>query len=139
MKILIPLDGSAVAEAALPKALELSRQSGAARLVLVRAVDPTTLPGGFTAAQVAAVDEAAAYLGNVAARLRRDGIDLVGRSVVYAAAGPAIVEAARTVKPDLVVMVSSGADRLVPGPIAEFVRHRTRVPIVLVDTRQDAA
>jgi nucleotide-binding universal stress UspA family protein len=132
MKILVPLDGSPVAEAALPKAVELAKQNDAARLVLVRAVDPATVPSGFTAVQVAAINGAAEYLHNLAAQLRSQGVNLVSRSVWYATAGPAIVEAARAVRPDFIVMVSSEADRLVPGPVAEFVLHRTRMPIVLV-------
>ena len=132
MTILIPLDGSPVAEAALSKAVELAKRHEAARLVLVRAVDPAALPDGFTAAQVAAINRAAEYLRSVASQLRREGIDRVGRSVWYAAAGPAIVEAARTVRPDCILMVSSEGDRLVPGPVAEFVRHRTLIPVVLV-------
>jgi nucleotide-binding universal stress UspA family protein len=133
MKILVPLDGSRAAETALPKAVGLARQNAGARLVLVRAVDPATLPGvGFTGAQVSAINEAAEYLRNVAAHLRTEGIDVVGRSVWYAAAGPAIVEAARTVNPDVIVMVSGSADQLISGSVTEFVRHRTRIPIVRV-------
>jgi nucleotide-binding universal stress UspA family protein len=133
MKILVPLDGSRASEAALPKAVGLARQNAGARLVLVRAVDPATLPGvGFTAAHVSAINEAAEYLRNVAAHLRTEGIDVIGRSVWYAAAGPSIVEAARTVKPDVIVMVGSRADRLIPGAITELVLHGTRIPIVRV-------
>ena len=132
MRILVPLDGSPAAEAALPRALEFAKRSEAARIVLVRAVDPAALPVGFAVAQVTAIDEAAAYLRSVAARLRREGVELVGRSVSYAAAGHAIVETARTAKPDLIVMVSRGAERLTPGPIVEFVLHEARMPIVLV-------
>jgi nucleotide-binding universal stress UspA family protein len=133
MTILVPLDGSRTSEAALPKAVRVARQNAGARLVLVRAVDPATLPGvGFTAAHVSAINEAAEYLRNVAAHLRTKGIDVIGRSVWYAAAGPSIVEAARTVKPDVIVMVSSRADRLIPGAITELVLHGTRIPIVRV-------
>ena len=132
-KILVPLDGSSTAEAALPKAAELAKQNGAAKLVLVRAVDPATLPGGH--GQVAAINQAAEYLRNVAVRLRNGGVDVVGRSVCYAAAGPAIVEAARTVRPAFIVMVSSDADRLTRGSVAEFVLDRTQVPIVRVAPR----
>jgi nucleotide-binding universal stress UspA family protein len=133
MKILVPLDGSSEAEAALPKAVELVKQNNGAKLVLGRAVDPATLPGvGFTTAQVSAINEAAEYLGSVAAQLQNEGVALAGRSVWYASAGPAIVEAAQTVKPDFIVMVSRGADRLIPGGVAEFVLHRVRMPIVLV-------
>ena len=135
-KILVPLDGSSGAEVALPKAVELA-QNGGAKLYLMRAVDPTTLPGGC--GQVAVINQAAEYLRSVAARLENEGIDVAGRSVCYAAAGPAIVEAARTMRPAFIVMVSSGADRSMPGAVAEFVLHRTRMPVVLVADRTTAA
>jgi nucleotide-binding universal stress UspA family protein len=81
------------------------------------------------------INEAAEYLGGVAARLRSDGIRPVTRSVWCAGAGHAISEVARTVRPDLIVMTSrrrNDAGRLIPGPIAEFVRDQTGMPIVLV-------
>ncbi|MGH7389879.1 MAG: hypothetical protein ACREM3_10550 [Candidatus Rokuibacteriota bacterium] len=81
---------------------------------------------------MSAINEAAEYLRDVAAHLRTEGIDVIGRSVWYAAAGPSIVEAARTVKPDVIVMVSSRADRLIPGAVTELVLHGTRIPIVWV-------
>jgi nucleotide-binding universal stress UspA family protein len=132
MKILVPLDGSLPAEAALSKAVALAQQNGdAVRLVLVRAVDPTSLPAGFSTAQVAAIEAAAAYLRKIAAQLRRERFP-IDRSVWYAAAGPAIVEAARAAKPDMIVMASSDPARRLPEPVSEFVRRRTEVPIVLV-------
>ena len=42
-RILVALDGSPDAEIALPTAVELVKQSAAAQVVLVRAVDPATL------------------------------------------------------------------------------------------------
>jgi nucleotide-binding universal stress UspA family protein len=44
-KILIPLDGSRFAEAALPKAVELVRNNPDATLILLRAAEATTFPG----------------------------------------------------------------------------------------------
>ena len=129
-KILVPLDGSSTAETALPKAIELAKPNGAAKLVLVRAVDPATFPDA--SGQVAAINEAAEYLRSVAARVRNEGFDVVGQSVCYTAAGPAIVEVARTVRPTVIVMVSRDADRLGPGSVAEFVQDRTEMPVVLV-------
>ena len=140
-KLLVPLDGSFRAEVALQEAVELLRQHVGARLVLVRAVDPASLPRlGATgpqvaASQMAAINEAAEYLRGVAAKLRNQGVGLVARSVWYDAAGPAIVEVARVTKPDLIVMAAHGRSRggrLTPGLIAESVRRGTRVPIVLV-------
>jgi nucleotide-binding universal stress UspA family protein len=44
-KILIPLDGSRFAEAALPKAVELVRNNPDSTLILLRAAEATTFPG----------------------------------------------------------------------------------------------
>ena len=44
-KILIPLDGSRFAEAALPKAIELVRNNPDATLILLRAAEARTFPG----------------------------------------------------------------------------------------------
>ena len=72
--ILVPLDGSALAEAALPKAIELADLAGA-RVLLLRAVEVHTRPGADpTDAQVAAVRDAEDYLDRVREHLRRRGI-----------------------------------------------------------------
>jgi len=143
IKILAVLDGSRLAETVLPKAVELVRHDPGAKIVVLRAVDPATLPrDGGNEARAAAINEAAKYLGEVAARLRSEGVRPVGRSVWYAAAGPSIVELARTVKPDLILMAAdrrNGAGRLVQDPIAEFVRNRTQTPIVLVSAADSPA
>jgi hypothetical protein len=55
-RILVPLDGSALAEAALTKALELLEDHPDATLVLLRAAEAFTPPGAdLVAAQVAVV------------------------------------------------------------------------------------
>jgi nucleotide-binding universal stress UspA family protein len=71
-KVLVPLDGSPLAEMALPTAITLLRDSPDATLILLRAVHATTLPGvDPTQAQVAVVGAAESYLDGVAARLVR--------------------------------------------------------------------
>ena len=73
-KVLVPLDGSPLAEMALPTAIELLRDSPDATLALLRAVAATTLPGvDPIEAQAAVVGGAEPYLGAVAARLRGEG------------------------------------------------------------------
>lgn len=135
-KILVPLDGSLFAEAALPKAVELIRNSDKATLILLRAAAATTLPGvDPTDAQVTAVREAEEYLESVATRLRQDGITGVRTSVWYGAAAPAILEAARIANPDLIMMSThgrSGISRLVVGSVAESVLRGTQTPIFLI-------
>lgn len=135
-KILIPLDGSRFAEAALPKAVELVSNNPDATLILLRAAKVTTFPGADPIdAQVSVVHEAEDYLETVAARLREDGIPEVRTSVWYGAAAPSILEAARIANPDLIMMSThgrTGIGRLIVGSVAESVLRGTRTPIFLV-------
>jgi nucleotide-binding universal stress UspA family protein len=135
-KILIPLDGSRFAEAALPKAVELVRNNPGATLILVRAAEATTFPGVEPIdAQVSVVHEAEDYLETVAARLRESGTFRVRASVWYGPAAPAIMDAARRANADLILMSThgrSGIGRLVAGSVAESVLRGTRTPIFLI-------
>lgn len=135
-RVLVPLDGSTMAEAAVPKAVEFIRQNPGASLVLLRAAEATTFPGvDPTEVQVAVVREAEEYVEQMAARLRNEGVGSVKTSVWYGAAAPAIVEATRVRNIDLIVMSThgrSGFGRLVLGSVAESVLRGTRTPILLV-------
>lgn len=133
-KILVPLDGSRLAEAALVEAIQLS--GAGAALVLLRAAEATWRPmDDVTRAQVAVVREAETYLSAAAERARNAGVIDVETSVWYGPPGEAIVEAARLYGIDLIVMSShgrSGLGRLVLGSVAETVLRGTRTPILLV-------
>lgn len=135
-KILVPLDGSLFAEAALPKAVELVRNNPDATLILLRAAEATIFPGVDPIdAQVSVAHEAEDYLETVAARLREDGVSGVRTSVWYGAAAPAILEAARMANPDLIMMSThgrSGIGRLIVGSVAESVLRATPTPIFLI-------
>ncbi len=133
-KILIPLDGSMLAEAAIAKALEVTGPDDT--VILLRAAEVHTLPGvDPTDAQVEIVREAEEYLGVVATRLREKGFPRVETSVWYGPAAPTIVEAARLRKADLIVMSThgrSGIGRLILGSVAESVLRGTLTPILLL-------
>ncbi|HEY7650882.1 MAG TPA: universal stress protein [Methylomirabilota bacterium] len=135
-KVLVPLDGSALAERALPLALDLLADRPTARLLLLRAAEATTLPGTDpTDAQVRAVREAEVYLDSVAARLSGLGVKDVKTSVWYGPPAPAIAEAAQIGKFDIIVMGThgrSGLGRLVLGSVAESVLRGTRTPVLFV-------
>lgn len=134
-KVLVALDGSALAEAALDKAVEMVRESGAT-MVLLRAAEATTLPGADpTEAQVEVVREAEEYLAAVAERVRRQGVEKVETSVWYGKPAPAIVEAAQFGRADMIVMSShgrSGLGRLILGSVAESVLRGTHTPVLLL-------
>jgi nucleotide-binding universal stress UspA family protein len=138
-KILVPLDGSALAEAALPTAIELLADGPVATLRLLRAVEASTLPGGDPIeAQVRVMREAEDYLGSMATRLTGSGVKGVKTSVWYGPPAPAIVEAARVSAVDIIVMSThgrSGLGRLVLGSVAESVLRSTHTPILLIRDR----
>ncbi len=136
-KILVPLDGSALAESAIARAVELAGDRSAS-LMLLRAAEAHTLPGvDPTEAQVEVVREAEEYLAAVAARLKEQGLKAVETSVWYGPATSAIVDAARLRKADLIVMSThgrSGLGRLILGSVAESVLRGTTTPILLLRT-----
>jgi len=135
-KILVPLDGSLLAEAALPKAVELIGSNDEATLILLRAAEATTVPGvDPIGAQVAVVREAEDYLEGVAARLRRNAIASVRTSVWYGAAAPSILGAARMAEPDVIIMSTQGRNgvrRRMRGSVAESVLRGSRTPVFLI-------
>ena len=134
-RIVVPLDGSALAEAAVPKAIEIASATPGANITLVRAAEATVFPGRDPiAAQIAVIEEAETYLERVEARLPHDNIPMK-RSVWYGPAAMAIVEAAEAAHADLIVMSThgrSGLNRLVLGSVAESVVRATHVPILLL-------
>ena len=134
-RILVPLDGSTLAEGALGQAVELARQGGGT-LVLLRAAEARTFPSADpTEAQVAVVSEAQTYLEGVAERLRAEGLAKVEASVWYGPPAHVIAEAARMRRADLIVMSThgrSGVGRLILGSVAESVLRGTTVPILLL-------
>ena len=139
-KILVPLDGSALAETALEKAVELAKESPAVSLLLLRAAEAPIFAADSIEAQTGVVREAEDYLDGIAARLRADGLKRVATSVWYGHATPAIIEAAAVAKVDLIVMSThgrSGLGRFFLGSVAESVLRGTRAPILLL--RPDGA
>lgn len=133
-KILVPLDGSSLAAAAIETAIDLAATPFS--LVLVRAAEAHTLPGvDPTEMQVSVIREAEEYLTSVRADLAKRGITNVETSVWYGAPAHAIIEGARFQKADLIVMSShgrSGLGRLILGSVAESVLRGTTVPVCIV-------
>ena len=139
-KVLVPLDGSPLAEQALARALDVA-EGGNPTLLLLRAAEASGWPGlDPTEEQIRVVHEAEEYLSAVQARLADRGVRKVETSVWYGPPASAIVEAARVGKADLIVMTThgrSGLGRLIMGSVAEAVLRGTATPIMLL--RADGA
>ena len=133
-KILVPLDGSDMAESAIAEACQVAHSEST--LLLIRAANARIIPGAdVIGAQIIAVREAEEYLAALKTKLEKDGVREIETHVWYGPAAPAIVEAARAHKVDLIVMTThgrSGLGRVVFGSVAESVLRGTTVPILLV-------
>jgi nucleotide-binding universal stress UspA family protein len=132
-RILVPLDGSRLAEAILPDVEELAAQQGA-ELVLLRIALAHALAGdALVEAQVQAVEEAGGYLAEVEQRLAARGIR-VSSAVRYGRAAEEILDHARTSGIDLIAMSThgrSGIERVLLGSVAERVLREAPVPVLL--------
>ena len=135
-KILVPLDGSTLAESALPTAIRLAKAFGAS-LHLVRAAEATPAPGGDSIeAQIRVVREAEDYVKEIEQRVAAEGV-AVATSVWYGRATESIVEAADVNHVDLIVMSThgrTGLGRLFLGSVAESVLRAAHIPVLLLRT-----
>ena len=139
-RVLVPLDGSVLAESALAKAVELVRMSGGS-LVLLRAVKAHAFPGAdVVEAQVQVVREAEQYLSGVKEHLQThrvspSGVTNIATSVWYGDAASSITEAARVNDVGLIVMTThgrSGFGRLLLGSVTESVLRGTSTPVLVL-------
>lgn len=133
-KILVPLDGSALAEAILPQVTELARGLGA-ELLLLRVAIAHVFPGmDPTAEEVRVVHEAEEYVEALAGRLADGGVR-VRSAVRYGKPAAEIIEHIADNQVDVVAMSThgrSGLSRLVMGSVAEEVVRNAGVPVLLV-------
>lgn len=138
-RILVPLDGSPTAEAALPFASRLARPLGL-EIVLLRVV-PVTTPTIVEGRRPIVVDEgqrltqeAEDYLRGVADRLMATGVR-VSIAVRTGDAAAQIVAGARESQADLIGMTThrrTRLGRLFFGSVAEAVLRRADVPVLVV-------
>lgn len=144
--ILVPLNGSRFAEAALPLAARIAR-GARGRLHLVLAHQPVTALVGMGEAVIPPSgldedlrDQEESYLAESAAKLGRVGWDPVEFQEVEGPAGPAICDEATRLHADLIVMATHGrgaVGRLWLGSVADYVVRHVAVPILLVRPGRD--
>jgi nucleotide-binding universal stress UspA family protein len=132
--ILVALDGSALAEQALPLAEALA-EATSSPLVLVCASYVASVPGLDAAdEQVRLIADAERYLRRTATRLRRRGI-AVETSAPYGLPRQVIVREARAQRAWLIAMAThgrGGLGRALYGSVADGVVRQSPVPVLLV-------
>lgn len=143
-EIIVPLDGSGLAEAALPYASFLAR-SLPASITLLRAAPPNLMitaprPYGTDAALPTEIlvmlgKSAQAYLEGVAAPLRDQGIGVATRFTAASSPADSIAELAGQTAGSLVVMAThgqSGLGRVLLGSVTDRVIRSGSAPVLVI-------
>ena len=138
-KILVPLDGSQLAEAVLPHAEALAKTEGAEIVLLSVPVSPSL---EFLARNPSLANkvieeteaETQAYLEFETAKLEKDGIKVT--SIMREGLIPEmILKVADEVHADMIAMSThgrSGVQRWLMGSVADRVVHHAHIPVMLI-------
>ena len=146
-KIMVPLDGSELAECVLPHVEAISSGCGAKNVIFVRVIDPIRLPAsvpargdhGFTEKDrqkmegqlKQAADE---YLQKIVHDFTASGPD-IGYDIIEGKVAESLTDYAVSNNVDLIVMAShgrSGVSRWVLGSVAERMVRHSCVPVLMV-------
>ena len=138
-KILVPLDGSPLAEAVLPHAEALAKSEGAEIVLLSVPVVPSLeflarSPGLADKVIEETEHETEAYLEIEKSKLEKDGIKVT--SIMREGSIPEmILKVADEVHADVIAMSThgrSGVQRWLMGSVADRVVHHAHIPVMLV-------
>jgi nucleotide-binding universal stress UspA family protein len=144
-KIMVPLDGSELAECVLPHVETIARGCGTAQVVLIQAVEPLSIPYGREISQLKSIEQATAfeshnrveaetYLKSVADNLNASGIK-TSIEVLHGKAAEAMSDYVTKNGIDLVVIAThgrSGVSRWVWGSVADRLLRSVCVPVLMI-------
>ncbi len=140
-RILVPLDGAARAEKAIPVATRLAKASGGTLILLQVVINPGDSSGVmyepivFTQEDIdTEISKATKYLMSLSLADELEGIG-VQTLILIGAVAPSILSAIQTNDIDLVVMNShgeSGLMRWVMGSVAQKIVRQSSVPVLVL-------
>lgn len=141
-RIMVPLDGSELAECVIPH-IEVIGKLSEASVELVRVVEPIELPtrGGIALSiddirqiESHSKTEAENYLHGIVERLKIAGIKARSK-ILTGRAADSLVDHVHKNNFDLIIMAThgrSGISRWIWGSVAEKILHSSSIPILLV-------
>lgn len=143
--LLVPVDGSELSERAIDASIELAVKFGARITGLVvepevssamaSVADPASFARDVQAQEAESQAHANKVLGHFEERTRAAGVAFAGQMVEATSIDRAIVEAAKQVGADLIVMVTHGRGvlgELVFGANTKSVMSHTKVPLLVL-------
>ncbi len=141
--VMVPLDGSELAECVLPHAEAIATGCSVAGVTLVRVVPPLKLHGGAEShinpeetqrLEADSVEVAGGYLEEKARELGEKGI-AVSTEVLFGGVLDQLIAYIEKTGVDLVVIAThgrSGVSRLFLGSVADRLVHHSPVPVLVV-------
>ena len=143
-KILVPLDGSDLAECVLPHVESIAKGCGVQDVVLLRVVEPFTTSTGalgptFTEQDRQNIDsqnraDAEKYLSQLVNHVKYGGVK-IRREVIVGRAAESVADYASKNGVDLIIIAThgrSGISRWVWGSVADRVLRSACVPVLMV-------
>ncbi len=142
-KIMVPLDGSDLAECVLPHAEAIAMGCAVKNVTFVRAVEPLHLPSASewvpTPEERQRIEsshrsDAQDYLHQLVGRLKYDGVDIQSE-VIMGKAAESLADYAERNGMDLIVIAThgrSGVSRWVWGSVADRILRSACVPVLMV-------
>lgn len=137
-KILVPLDGSKLAECVLPHVTAIAAGCGIEKVVLLKVIEPvppeTPPAADFDAIQKDSVKTAKKYLAKTKAKLTKGGLN-VETKVLLGKAADTITDFTQSNKMDLIAIAThgrSGISRWIFGSVADKVVRSSSMPVLLI-------
>jgi len=137
-KVLLPLDGSVLAECVLPQVRNLVGDGSIGEIILLRVVDiPSVWVAeglDFVALETAQRSSAQQYLAKLQSQLSSEGMK-VKSEVVEGETARSIIDYAGANHVDLIIIAThgyTGIKRVMFGSVALRVLHDSHVPILLI-------
>lgn len=138
-KILVPLDGSPIAEAVLPHAEALAKAENAELIILRVPIIPVSEYIAVDPVVASTVrkdirEEAATYVTKTVDTLKKEDIKVTGLT----REGPVpdvILEVAEETHADMIAMSThglTGVKRWLMGSVADKIVHHTHIPVMLI-------
>lgn len=142
-KILVPLDGSELAERSLAHMKAIAKGCQVPEVVLIGVVEPIPAAGelsGFSAtdwgvqAEKQALDWLKGYLAEIAGKLSGEGIN-AKTALAHGKAADEILDYAKKSQVDLIIMTThgrSGVARWAMGSVADRIVRHAQIPVLIV-------
>jgi nucleotide-binding universal stress UspA family protein len=143
-KVLVPLDGSELAECALPHVINLVKSGsvGEVTILNVYSAHINFMPSeydygglGYAELKERVMDYSIKYLADVESRLSAEGIKVKTQSLESLRPAKIISEYVQKMSMDLIIIAThgyTGLEKLMFGSVALEVLHNSHVPVLLI-------